>query len=63
MESLDFKDHYVICPSLVSNGVSKFKKNKIGENGKKVKENFEYSSDSNSKFLSKDQIIKYNIKV
>lgn len=61
--TLDFKDHYVICPSLVSNGVSKFKKNKIGENGKKVKENFEYSSDSNSKFLSKDQIIKYNIKV
>lgn len=60
--TLDFKDHYVICPSLESNDFSKFKKNKIGENGKKVKENFEYSSDSNSKFLSKDQIIKYNIK-
>ncbi len=54
----DFKDHYVITPSIkfFDRNVS-YKKNKAGEVGKKVKSNFEYVSNKN-KFLSINEIKK-----
>ena len=39
-----------------------YKKNKLGEKGKKVKENFEYTSDKNPDFLSIEKIKKINKK-
>ena len=59
--TLDFKDHYVIFPSpnYFDSNIS-YKKNKIGELGKKVSKNFEYSSDKNKNFLSVDNIKRLN---
>ena len=57
--TFNFKDHYVIF-SQIYNSLSKDKKNyfknKIGEKGKKVTKNFEYSSDKNENFLSRKKI-------
>lgn len=58
--TLEFKDHFVICPSLHSKKISKYKKNNIGEVGKNVKIGFEYSSNTNQIFLSTKEILKYN---
>ncbi len=59
--TLDFKDHYVIFPSPEYFDKKKsFKKNIIGEIGKKVSSSFEYSSDTNKKFLSVKEIAKLN---
>ena len=55
--TFDFKDHYVIF-SQIHQSLSKnhYFKNKIGEKGKKVSKNFEYSSDKNKEFLSINEI-------
>ena len=57
--TLEFKDHYVIKPSITffDHDVS-YIKNKLKESGKLVKENFEYRSDTNSNFLSIKEIAK-----
>jgi len=61
--TLEFKDHYVICPlSLDSFGVKNYLVNKIGEKGKKVPTGFEYSSNKN-KFLSVSEIRNLNKKI
>jgi len=53
----DFGDHYVIAPSIqFNNNVSNYSKNLIGESGSLVERNFEYSSGSNEKFLSVEEI-------
>jgi UDP-N-acetylglucosamine 4,6-dehydratase len=60
--TIEFKDHYVICPS--PQNVDKKKNfiiNSIGEIGKKVDSKFEYSSDKNN-FLSTKQILEFNKK-
>ena len=50
--TIEFKDHYVICPSPQNIDKKKnFIINSIGEIGKKVDSKFEYSSDKNN-FLS-----------
>jgi UDP-N-acetylglucosamine 4,6-dehydratase len=53
--TFNFKDHYVIF-SQINNSLSETKnnyfKNKIGEKGKKVVKDFEYSSNNNEDFLS-----------
>ena len=51
--TLEFKDHYVIKPSITffDHNVD-YLKNKLKESGKLVKENFEYRSDTNTQFLS-----------
>ena len=53
--TFNFKDYYVIF-SQIHNSLPKsqnnYFKNKIGEKGKKVSKNFEYSSDKNENFLS-----------
>ena len=42
--TLEFDDHYVICPSIQFNHKVDFMKNPIGELGVKVKPGFEYNS-------------------
>ncbi len=58
--TLEFKDHFVICPSIQSKKISKYKKNNIGEVSENVKMGFEYNSSTNKIFLSTKEILKYN---
>ena len=53
--TFDFNDHYVILSQInypLSESKNHYFKNQIGEKGKKVARNFEYSSDKNEDFLS-----------
>ena len=54
--TLEFSDHYVIKPSIVFDKEKDYSKNNKGEIGKKVKDNFIYSSDKNQKFLELKEI-------
>lgn len=59
--AIEFADHYLICPSIINKSSKlKFFKNKIGEQGKKISNFFEYNSSTNKKFLNLNQIIKLN---
>lgn len=51
-QTLEFKDHYVICPAITFAFECDYKTNAIGEKGKPVTEGFEYSSGTNPNFLS-----------
>ena len=55
----EFKKYYLIKPDIIFFSSSKnHEKNLLGEVGKKVKPNFEYSSNKNSHFLSLKEIKK-----
>ena len=58
--TIEFSDHFVIYPSNPENKKGMFEKNSVGEKGKKVDKDFEYSSDKNKNFLSIKNIIKLN---
>lgn len=51
-QTLEFADHYVICPAITFTVQSDYKANAIGETGKPVGEGFEYSSGTNPNFLT-----------
>lgn len=51
-QTLEFADHYVICPAITFIIQVDYKTNAIGEAGKPVAENFEYSSGTNPDFLT-----------
>jgi len=55
--SLEFHDHYVIEPSITFSAPINYTKNAIGEEGKKVKNDFEYRSDTNSVWITKDELL------
>ena len=58
---LDFKDHYVIKPSIRFYDINiNYSKNKLHEVGKAVNKDFEYRSDNNTHFLTVQEIIKLN---
>ena len=58
---LDFKDHYVIKPSIRFYDINiNYSKNKLHEVGKAVNKDFEYRSDNNTHFLTVQEIIKVN---
>tara|TARA_B100001989_G_scaffold251563_1_gene231047 strand:+ start:731 stop:1735 length:1005 start_codon:yes stop_codon:yes gene_type:complete len=51
--TIEFKDHFVIAPSIKFYDKKKnYKKNKLNEKGKRVPFGFEYHSGNNKKFLS-----------
>jgi len=54
--TLEFEDHYILCPSIAFNFPNDFTTNAIGEKGRKVAEGFEYSSESDGKFLTVEEI-------
>tara|TARA_Y100000590_G_scaffold462106_2_gene625347 strand:+ start:312 stop:1307 length:996 start_codon:yes stop_codon:yes gene_type:complete len=55
--TLEFKDHFVITPTIAfEHKLHDYKKNNLGEKGKKVKIEFEYNSKNNPKYLSVKQI-------
>ena len=54
---IEFKDHYVIEPSITFfDRLNNYDKNVLGEIGKKVKKDFEYNSANNPNFFKKKQI-------
>jgi UDP-N-acetylglucosamine 4,6-dehydratase len=55
--TLEFKDHYVICPSIQFNHEVNFVKNLLGEMGKVVKHGFEYNSGANTEWLSHKEFL------
>lgn len=59
--TLEFKDHYAIMPShkFFEKTSGKDMTNALGEVGKPVPEGFEYSSDTNTHFLSVDELKNY----
>ena len=57
--TLEFKDYYIITPSILFYGKKNiFIKNNSGEAGKKVPTNFEYNSEGNDDFLPVNTIKK-----
>ena len=60
--TLEFKDHYLIQPSInfYDKDEIDYSKNNLNEVGKLVQEGFEYRSDNNKHFLSREEIIKLN---
>ena len=59
--TLDFKDHYVIKPSIKFYDINiNYLKNALNEVGKPVKEDFEYRSDNNEHFLNIKEILDIN---
>jgi len=55
--TLEFDDHYVICPSIQFSHKSDFSKNLLGEEGKQVEQGFEYSSGNNTEWLSTEEFL------
>jgi UDP-N-acetylglucosamine 4,6-dehydratase len=55
--TLEFEDHYVICPSIQFNHVVDFTKNSIGEIGISVEQGFEYNSGTNSEWLPNEKFL------
>ena len=56
-----FKNHYVITPNIeFKYSINKYLKNKQGEIGKFVENDFEYNSGTNEKFLNVNEIKKLN---
>jgi len=50
--TLEFDDHYVICPTIQFAYKTDFTINLIGETGKSVEQGFEYNSKNNAEWLS-----------
>jgi UDP-N-acetylglucosamine 4,6-dehydratase len=55
--TLEFDDHYVICPTIQFTHESDFSKNLIGELGKPVEQGFEYNSGNNTEWLTHEQFL------
>ncbi len=59
--TIEFKDHYIILPSIIFRGKKIDKTiNNLGEKGIFVQQEFEYNSGTNPHFLSTDEILEYN---
>ena len=56
--TLEFDDHYVICPSIQFNHAVDYTKNALGEIGKNVEKNHEYNSGTNKEWLKQDEFLK-----
>jgi UDP-N-acetylglucosamine 4,6-dehydratase/5-epimerase len=56
--TLEFDDHYVICPSIQFNHEVNFVKNSLGEVGRSVKQGYEYNSGTNTEWLSHEEFLK-----
>jgi UDP-N-acetylglucosamine 4,6-dehydratase/5-epimerase len=62
--TLEFTDHYVICPSIRFVGKDiDFTTNRLSEQGVPVSRGFAYSSDNNGQFLTSAQLREMNEKV
>lgn len=55
--TLEFHDHYVICPTIQFAYKVDFSTNLIGENGKQVEQGFEYNSGNNTEWLTHNEFL------
>ncbi len=55
--TLDFENYYLIKPSIVFSAKKDYSKNNLGEIGKKVVQDFEYSSGTNTHFLKEKELL------
>ena len=55
--TLEFDDHYVICPSIQFNHEVDFMKNPLGEVGKSVEQGHEYNSGTNTEWLPHEEFL------
>ena len=55
-ESLEFEQYYVIKPSIYWGRRQEFEKNVLGQKGRVVEDDFEYSSATNRNFLNESEI-------
>ncbi len=58
--TLEFDDHFVICPTINLNRPILFTQNSLCEHGQAVPEDFEYHSGNNDHFLSVNELIELN---
>ena len=58
--TLEFKDHYVIRPTISFGWHVDYTKNLAGEKGKQVDDYFEYNSENNDHFMTIDEIRQMN---
>lgn len=54
----EFTDHFVIAPTIQFTQAVDFSTNALGERSKLVKEGFEYSSDKNDQWLTKEELLR-----
>lgn len=55
--TLEFADHYVIRPTIEFTREVDFSRNALGEIGQPVEENFQYSSNTNTDWLTSNQLL------
>ncbi|WP_028300832.1 UDP-N-acetylglucosamine 4,6-dehydratase (inverting) [Oceanospirillum beijerinckii] len=55
--TLEFSDHYVICPTIQFANQADFSENRLGEKGTPVAQGFEYNSGNNTDWLSHEQFL------
>lgn len=55
--TLEFQNHYVICPTIQFSHKSDFSTDATGQTGKPVEQGFEYHSGNNSDWLTYDQFL------
>jgi len=55
--TLEFKDHFVIKPTIQFTDMSDFSSNRLGEKGVPVKPGFEYNSGDNTEWLSQEELL------
>lgn len=55
--TLEFEDHYVICPTIQFAHLTDFSVNKLGEKGMLVKHGFEYHSGNNTEWLTHEDFL------
>lgn len=55
--TLEFSDHYVICPTIQFAHKADFTTNNLGEVGKPVAQGFEYNSGNNTEWLTHDDLL------
>ncbi|MDE5591406.1 MAG: UDP-N-acetylglucosamine 4,6-dehydratase (inverting) [Helicobacter sp.] len=53
----EFRDYYMIAPTIQFNFITDFTKNALGEHGKLVQKGFEYNSGTNTQWLSKEEFL------
>jgi len=58
--TLEFQDHYVICPTITFAHSVDFRRNLLGETGEPVPQGFEYNSGTNPRFLTQPELLQIN---
>jgi len=59
--TLEFNDHYVICPTIQFTHHTDFTVNKLGEKGIAVEQGFEYNSGNNTQWLTHEQFMEMTL--